>query len=274
MPELPEVETVARGLRRTILGKTIARIVIRPKARIHPRARRFRALVAGATVVGIRRRGKNLLVDLSNEQTLWIHLKMTGRLNYQPAESPLDGHDHVIFHFKGSRYSLHFNDYRRFGRLQVHPRREVMACRGLAELGPEPTELTVDQFIALCRSRRRMIKAALLDQTLIAGLGNIYADESLYLSRIHPQRRTDTIAGKKLAELHGHIRNLFSRAIRLMGTSVDTFAGVNGRPGRFQNHLRVYGRQGQPCGRCGKKIRREKIGGRSAHYCPSCQRRK
>ncbi|MFH1374330.1 MAG: zinc finger domain-containing protein, partial [bacterium] len=123
------------------------------------------------------------------------------------------------------------------------------------------------------RKSHRMIKPALLDQAFLAGLGNIYADESLYLARIHPRRLTSSISRRKLTELHGHIQGILKKAIRLMGTSVDSYRGVNGRAGRFQNYLLAYGREGLPCGRCGTKIVREKIGSRSAHFCPRCQRR-
>ncbi|MCP4566137.1 MAG: formamidopyrimidine-DNA glycosylase, partial [FCB group bacterium] len=169
-------------------------------------------------------------------------------------------------------YLLRFNDYRRFGRLRIFPTNEIMAQPGLAKLGPEPLEITADDFVRLMKNRRRMIKPALLDQTVIAGIGNIYADETLFLSRIHPKRLTDSVSARKLRELHGHIQAILRKAIRLMGTSVDSFAGVNGRPGGFQKYLLAYGRENQPCPNCDRPLVREKIGGRSAHFCRRCQR--
>jgi formamidopyrimidine-DNA glycosylase len=272
MPELPEVETVMRGLRKTVSGRTVSGVSVKPTAHVFPEPSTFTKMLTGATFTGFRRRGKNILIDLSNDHTLWVHLKMTGHFYYLPSPDPTGKHDHVIFDFDGDKHTLRFNDYRRFGRLRLFPTAEIMNQPGLAELGPEPLELSADDFVAMCRRRGRMLKPALLDQTFIAGIGNIYADESLYLSRLHPRRLTDSISPRKLRELHGHIQYLLSRAIRLMGTSVDTFTGVNGQPGRFQKYLQVYGREGEGCLRCDKPIRREKIGSRSAHYCPACQR--
>lgn len=274
MPELPEVETVARGLRQTIIGQTIRLVRIRPTASTYPDPDRFASLLRGATIVAVTRRGKNILIHLSSDYTLWVHLKMTGHFYYLPRNHPTDKHDHLVFYFKEDQYTLRFNDYRRFGRLRLYPTAAVMMQKGLADLGPEPLDLAADDFIKLLSARRRMIKPALLDQTILAGVGNIYADESLYLARIHPQRLTDSLSRPKMRELHGHIQAVLRRAIRLMGTSVSTFSGVDGRPGRFQNYLRVYGREGEPCHRCGATIIRRTIGSRSAHFCPRCQRLK
>jgi formamidopyrimidine-DNA glycosylase len=242
--------------------------------RIFPQKRRFANVLSGATIYNIGRRGKNILIQLSNDYTLWVHLKMTGHFEYCASSEPVEKHDHIIFHFVGNGCSLRFNDYRRFGRLRLYPTSDIMKKKGLAELGPEPLDLSFDNFLPLVKSSRRMIKPALLDQTFIAGLGNIYADEALYLSRIHPRRLTDSLSVRKIKELHGHIQHVLRRGIRLMGTSVDSFSGLNGRPGRYQKYLLVYGREGEPCTRCERPIRREKIGSRSAHYCPYCQRRR
>ena len=186
-------------------------------------------------------------------------------------------HDLVIFDFRSGSKSkdslnLRFNDYRRFGRLRLYPNDELWEQSGLKSLGPEPLTLSADGFIALCAGKSRMIKPALLDQTFIAGLGNIYADETLYLSRLHPKRLISSVSNRKLVELHGHIRNILKFAIRNMGTSVDSFSSVNGQAGQFQKYLKAYGNEGEPCERCHAKIIREKIGSRSAHFCPRCQR--
>jgi len=281
MPELPEVETVVRGLRETVVGKTIAEIQLQapPSSIVVAESLKpagFGEVLAGREILGVTRRGKNILMQLSGDLTLWVHLKMTGHFSYQPRRDPVDKHDLVLFDFNSSRrngaYHLRFNDYRRFGRLRLFPNDELLLQAGLADLGPEPLDLTPDQFVTLCRRRSRMLKPALLDQTFIAGLGNIYADESLYYARLHPRRLTDSPSRRKLVELHGHIRRLLKKAIRLMGTSVDSYVGVNGRAGSFQKYLHAYNNEGQPCMFCGHKIVREKIGSRSAHYCPRCQR--
>ncbi len=272
MPELPEVETVVRSLRQTIARRIITGVEINNAERIYPGKKIFAAMLTGQKILGIRRRGKNILIDLSDGYTLWVHLKMTGHFYYLPSDTPVDKHDHLIFHLAENSYNLRFNDYRRFGRLRIYPTDEIMKQKGLVELGPEPLEISADGFVTLLRSRRRMIKPALLDQSLIVGIGNIYADESLFRARIHPRKLTDTVSRAKLRALHGHIQEILAHAIRMMGTSVDTFAGVNGQPGRYQKYLRVYGREGQPCLNCGHVVVREKIGSRSAHFCPRCQK--
>ncbi len=272
MPELPEVETVARSLRRAVVGQTIAAVDIYKSDRILPHKKKFIDLLVGTTFTDVKRRGKNLLVELSNGYTLWVHLKMTGHFYFRPSSEPIERHDHIVFHLADHGNNLRFNDYRRFGRLRIYPTSEIMLQKGLADLGPEPLDISAEQFTELVKSTRRMIKPALLDQTFLAGLGNIYTDEALFRARLHPRRLTDSLSSRKAAELHSHIRDILRQAIRLMGTSVDTFAGLNGRPGRFQKYLLVYGREGEPCARCGRAIRREKIGSRSAHFCPSCQK--
>ncbi len=274
MPELPEVETVARSLRRTVVGRTIASVDIFKTDRIYPAKKRFIDILTGATFRDVRRRGKNLLIDLSNEYTLWVHLKMTGHFRLRPSSEPVEKHDHVVFHLADDNEDLRFNDYRRFGRLRLYPTSEIMGRKGLADLGPEPLEISADEFVSLLKLSHRMIKPALLDQTFIAGIGNIYADESLFRARIHPRRQTDSLSKGKIKELHREMQGILRKAIRLMGTSVDTFTGLNGNPGGFQKYLLVYGREDEPCPRCGNTIRREKIGSRSAHFCLHCQRKR
>ena len=282
MPELPEVETVVRGLRSTILNKTIVRVKTNaPPASIVVsdsfKNRGIASILKGKKILEINRRGKNILISLSDEITLWAHLKMTGHFFYKEASEPIEKHDLVIIDFMDDKnntrpYHLRFNDYRRFGRLRLYYNDELWEQKGLKTLGEEPLLMKADDFISLCKKTRRMIKPALLDQSFIAGIGNIYADEALYASGIHPQRITSTLSKKKLTELHGHIQRLLKKAISLMGTSVDTYSGVNGKPGGFQKYLLAYGREGEPCSKCGTEIKREKIGSRSAHYCPRCQK--
>ena len=282
MPELPEVETVVRGLRPILEGRTFVRVrSCAPPASIVVsktfRRAKLDTLLPGRTVERITRRGKNILLSLSGDITLWIHLKMTGKFLALPPSSPHDKHDLVLFDLEanGSQPDtahLRFNDYRRFGRLRLFPNDELWQQDGLCDLGPEPLEITAEEFAALCRNRKRMIKAALLDQTFIAGIGNIYADESLYLSRIHPSRLASSLSKDKLRELHRHIQAILKRSIKMLGTTVISYAGVDGASGSFQKMLRVYGREGEPCGACGARIVRRKMGARSAHFCPRCQR--
>lgn len=271
MPELPEVETVVRSLRKTIIGQTIGKIKIKKTARVMPGPLQFKKHLQGAKFVSVDRRGKNILIGLSNDKTVHVHLKMTGHFYYLPISSPTGRHDHVVFDLLDNGNNLRFNDYRRFGRLTVFDSSDITLQKSLVELGPEPLEIACDDFVSLFKSHRRMIKPALLDQKFIAGIGNIYADESLHRARIHPRRLTSSISNRKLKELHGVIQTVLKDAIRLMGSSVDTFTGVNGQPGKYQKYLQVYGREGEKCFSCHGRIRREKISSRSAHYCPKCQ---
>ena len=285
MPELPEVETAVRGLQKTVVGKTIGSVALFAPPKVILVSNSFVSgdfanLLKGRKILNISRRGKNILAGLSGDITLWIHLKMTGKFLFLPERSPIEKHDLLIFSFKGGlkngssriRHHLRYNDYRRFGRLRLYTNAELWDQKGLKELGPEPLEIPSHIFVRRCRLRRRMIKPALLDQSFIAGLGNIYADEALFAARIHPRRLTSTISVGKLSELHAKIQQVLKKAITLKGTSVISYSDINGQPGSFQKYLKVYKCEGRPCPACGRSIVREKIGSRSAHYCPRCQR--
>ena len=278
MPELPEVETVVRGLNDTVAGRTIVRVRTKaPKTSIVTGRsfgnNSFSSILKNKTILNVTRRGKNILFELSGDITLWAHLKMTGRFLYLDSKTPVDKHDLAIFDFdkKSGGYHLRFNDVRRFGRLRLFANDELWQQPGLAKLGPEPFDISLEEFIRLFRSSSRMVKPALLDQSFMAGIGNIYADESLYFSKIHPRKLTNKISKKKLTELRLHINSILRKAIKHMGSSVDNYAGVNGKPGTYQKYLKAYGRSGRPCSHCSSKIVREVIGSRSAHYCPRCQ---
>ncbi|MCD6248757.1 MAG: bifunctional DNA-formamidopyrimidine glycosylase/DNA-(apurinic or apyrimidinic site) lyase [candidate division Zixibacteria bacterium] len=286
MPELPEVETIVRGLRPILENRTFAKVrsyappsmvVVSDTFKKHKKSK-LETLLPGRTVESISRRGKNLLISLSGNLTLWVHLKMTGKFRIVEPSTPRHKHDLVLFDLvsnssQSTQNHLRFNDYRRFGRLRVYPNDELWLQPGLRDLGPEPLEIKADDFAKLFRSRTRMIKPALMDQSFIVGIGNIYADEALHLSRIHPTRVTSSVSPRKLVELHGHIQNLLKKSIKMMGTTVISFSGIYGLSGSFQKMLKVYGHEGEPCEHCGTKIVREKLGARSAHYCPHCQRR-
>lgn len=278
MPELPEVETVVRGLRKTIKGKIIKRVTLNntPKSTIllgkSFGEKQFGEVLRNKTIKNINRRGKNILIELSNDLTLWAHLKMTGHFFFLDKKEPIDKHDLVIFDFRNDSKNLRFNDYRRFGRLRLFKNNELWEQKGLKELGEEPLEIPVENFIKLFKNSKRMIKPALLDQSFLAGLGNIYTDETLYQCKIHPKRITSTISKKKLKELHATIQKMLKFSISKMGTSVDSFSSVNGKPGQYQKYLKAYNNEGEPCQFCNRKIKREKIGSRSAHFCPRCQR--
>lgn len=280
MPELPEVETVVRGLKKTVKGKTIQTVLTNAPVKSITVGnsfgnKSFKSILTGKKILDINRRGKNILITLSDNLTLWVHLKMTGHFFYKKESEPVEKHDLVIFNFKEKTKipkHLRFNDYRRFGRLRLYKTDEVMNQKGLAELGPEPLTLDVNDFVSLCKKTSRMIKPALLDQSFIVGVGNIYADESLYASKIHPKKLTSSLSIPKLKELHSHIQRILNLAIDNMGSSVDTYTGINGKAGTYQAYLKAYKQKGEPCERCGRKIVRMKIGSRSAHFCPGCQK--
>ncbi len=278
MPELPEVETVVRGLNDTVASKTISKV---STANAHPSTitisshladQGFENSLKNKKIINISRRGKNILFNLSGKLTLWAHLKMTGHFFYLDKQERTGKHDLVIFEFRSDKKSLRFNDYRRFGRLRLYYTDELYEQKGMKELGPEPLEISALDFVSLFKNRSRMVKSALLDQSFIVGVGNIYADEVLHACKIHPCRQSSKLSTKKLTELHGSIQKTLKMAIRKMGSSVDSFSGINGKPGSYQKYLQAYNNEGGPCQFCGRKIKRMKIGGRSAHFCPSCQR--
>ncbi|MFQ5606458.1 MAG: bifunctional DNA-formamidopyrimidine glycosylase/DNA-(apurinic or apyrimidinic site) lyase [Candidatus Zixiibacteriota bacterium] len=277
MPELPEVETVARGLRALVIGREIVdtRLLGVKLRRINPR--NFKSRVTGRRFINVRRRGKNLLLDLSDDLSLWAHLKMTGRFVESQGHTGIDRHDHLIMELgpagKRAKTRLVFRDVRKFGFVKLAQTSKLMEQQSLQTLGPEPLEISRDEFVRLISERRRAIKPALLDQTLIAGLGNIYTDEALFAARIHPRALTCEISSRKLGALHEEVQRVLTLAINRMGTTFDSYSGVNGEPGRFQKYLKVYGRENESCTRCGRKITRLVIGQRSAHFCSRCQRR-
>jgi len=278
MPELPEVETVRRGLAAWVLGRRIDTVEVRhPRAvRRHlPGAAHFAAALTGRTIVDVCRRGKYLWLPLDSGDALLGHLGMSGQLLVQPATAPDGPHLRVRFTFADSGPQLRFVDQRTFGGLAV--------SEGGAELPREITHIARDpldpsfvdeEFVAALRRRRTEVKRALLDQTLVSGVGNIYADEALWRAGLHGQRRTDALSRPAAYRLLGHVRDVLREAIKAGGTSFDAlYVNVNGESGYFDRELHVYGREGLPCHRCGARIRREPFMNRSSYSCPRCQPR-
>ena len=278
MPELPEVETVRQGLAKWVAGRTIATVEVH-----HPRAIRrhlpgdahFVAMLTGRTILDVARRGKYLWLPLDSGDAVIGHLGMSGQLLIEPAERPDGPHLRVRFTFTDGGPQLRFVDQRTFGGLSV--------SEGGADLPPEIAHIARDPmdpafddeaFVAALRRKHTEVKRALLDQTLISGVGNIYADEALWRAQLHGARPTDAMTRPAVRRLLGHVRDVLSEAIVAGGTSFDAlYVDVNGESGYFDRALNAYGREGQPCHRCGTPIRREHFMNRSSFSCPRCQPR-
>lgn len=278
MPELPEVETVVRGLRELTNGSTIVSAKITGAKLRSMNPRDFARCLANSQVTEIRRHGKHFFIDLNNNHTLWCHLRMTGRFTECDLAYKLDKHDHLYFDLQRNggttvtALRLIYRDVRKFGWVRLLESAEVAQLPELTKLGPDALTVTRKDFIARISARSRIIKPLLLDQTVVAGLGNIYADEMLFAAGIHPETMACDIPADKLTDLHKIMRAMLKRAIRRMGTTFDSYSGVNGNPGEFQRYLKVYNRDGEPCVKCGEMIVRKVIAQRSAHFCPKCQK--
>ena len=266
MPELPEVETVVRTLSPHLVGQRISAIQHLRSDIVEPGDVDLAALLTGRRVTGITRRGKKILIRLDTDATLCIHLGMTGRLTVEPASDPIKPHTHLIAQLS-SKSQLRFRDPRRFGGIW-------WLCNGEAhdtDLGPEPLTIRPDQLVARLAKTRRAIKTALLDQRLIAGIGNIYADESLFHSHIHPTIPANRLTRRQILDLNRAIKLILRRAIHHRGSSLRDYVDADGEEGGFQLLHRVYARESQPCVRCKTPIKRIVLGGRSTHFCPRCQ---
>ncbi len=264
MPELPEVETFVRALQGPMLGRTFVSVIITWPNLIRPSAAELQKKLPGLRVERLTRRGKYLQFRLSEGQTLFIHLKMSGSLTVEPAEAPLHRHVRTIFNLDNG-YQLRFKDMRKFGRVHLVDD----PARVTGHLGPEPLDphFTAEDFVARCRRRSGRLKPLLLNQSFIAGVGNIYADESCFAARLHPRRRVGTFSDEALTRLYHALQKNLNAGIMLKGASIDAVYGG----GQFQNHFQVYGRGGQPCPVCATPIKRIVLGGRSTHFCPRCQ---
>jgi formamidopyrimidine-DNA glycosylase len=277
VPELPEVETVRSGLEKHVVGRRIESVEV-----LHPRAVRrhlegpadFAARMRGRRFDGARRRGKYLWLPVGDDALL-AHLGMSGQLLIEPPGEPLSPHVRVRFSFDDSGPDLRFTDQRTFGHL-------LLAADGaqlppvIAHIAPDPLETAFDAawFAGRLRSRRTGIKRALLDQSLISGVGNIYADEALWRAKLHFARAADRLRAGEVSRLLGAVREVFAEALMAGGTSFDSlYVNINGESGYFDRSLNAYGREGEPCPRCGTPIRRDPFMNRSSYTCPTCQPR-
>ena len=281
VPELPEVETVARDLRGLVLDAEIS-----GAAALWPGTLRTHAPetigpgLSGRRIESVGRRGKQLVIGLSGDAVMTIHLKMTGQLFVVPRATPLDPYIRLVIAFRDGR-DLRFRDIRKFGKIGLYavdretgePVRELGGAAVFAGTGPEPLddEFTLREFRKRLRARRGRLKPLLLDQSFVAGIGNIYADEALWAARLHPLRAASSLHPADERRLYGEFRRILAEAIVRRGSSVDDYTAPEG-DGSMQEHLLVYQRAGEPCARCGRPIRRIVIGARATHFCSWCQR--
>ena len=302
MPELPEVETIARGLASRVTGEVIESVWLGSKPEpLKSSAAEIAATLESRRIAGVRRVGKHIVLDLEFDRAAktlpsarrdrprarqrrnravanrarpaqsaaqltaqWtVHLGMTGRLLVCQADAEMAKHTHAVVKLSSGR-ELRFVDPRRFGRLSV--------AHGFEAAGSEPLEVQLDQFLRLFRGRKTPIKSALLNQKLLRGVGNIYADESLFRSGVRPRRQAASLTREDLRRLYLVLQEVLQEAISLGGSSVSDYVDANGEEGFFQLQHRVYGREGEPCLVCNTAIKRVIIAGRSSHYCPKCQR--
>ncbi|NLL43941.1 MAG: DNA-formamidopyrimidine glycosylase [Firmicutes bacterium] len=275
MPELPEVETVRRSLSPVILNQPIKSLnVYYERILQHVSPAQFRRQLTGSCFINLTRRGKYLIFQLDNDLEMVAHLRMTGRLIYfSDAKIELAKHTSAVFGFE-SGGELRFEDVRKFGTIDLVPRGKYEQIKGLSTLGVEPLsqEFTVEHLQELTRKRSAKIKGLLLDQTKIAGLGNIYADESLFMAGIHPEREAGSLNLRELKKLHQAIVEVLQEAIVGQGTTLRDYRTGYGREGSFQNKLQIYGKKGEKCPRCGVDLEYKKVAGRTSHFCPACQR--
>ena len=273
MPELPEAETIKRGLAALALGKVIKRVeVTRPNTVGGQGVTDFCRLVEGRKVASVRRRGKAVILDLSAGISIIFRLGMTGRLICQGGEEKASPHDRVIFHWEDGG-GLVFQDPRGFGRARALPKNLVEEEENLGRLGIEPlaAEFTWQELRRVLGKTKTPLKAALLDQTRVAGIGNIYANEILFCSGIHPARLPQSLNTKEWRRLAEATQEVLMEATEAEGSSISDYLKPDGGPGSYQNRMKAYGREGRPCSRCGEAIVKMKLGGRSTFFCPRCQ---
>lgn len=271
MPELPEVEMMRRGLEQLVCGKKIKTVNVLVSSMVKPNINTFSKALEGQMINGIRRRGKYLIFDLDTH-VLISHLRMEGKYLLFTDEVPYNKHFHVFFHFDDTSV-LVYQDVRKFGTFELMLNNKEDEFFKQKRLGPEPTieQFNLDIFIKQLSRSSKPIKSHLLDQTLVVGLGNIYVDEVLYSSKIHPEQLSRTLTIKQIKSLHKEIIRILQFAIEKKGSTIRTYRNALGEDGTMQDYLNVYGKTGQPCLRCSAVINKIKVGGRGTHFCPNCQ---
>lgn len=275
MPELPEVETIRRDLQKEVVGRTIQSAMIQSPWIVKDMAPEdFLILLRGKTIERIDRQAKYLLIRLSEGYVWVVHLMLEGQLLYLPADEPIKINTHMLVELDNG-YHLRIRDVTGYVRTQILPATQVAAQLKLTLLGPEPIAPTFsfDRFLERFQDRKGMIKPLLLNQRIIAGVGNIYADEALYLARIHPARKVNTLSTKEMHRLYTALSDVIRMGIKHRGTTASggMYRDIWGKKGNHQEFLQVFRRTGKPCGACEGEVVKTEIGGRSTFYCPACQ---
>lgn len=277
MPELPEVETIKKQLQKKIVGKKIKAVEIRLAKMIQGvKAKEFEKIVAGAKIKGIARRAKLLIIHLSNNYSLVIHLKLTGQIIYLNQKSKLKDqkYAHIIYYFTDESVLLH-NDLRQFGWVKIIKTSELEKYFQKEGFGPEPLEknFTLEKFKKLLAGKlKQKIKPLLMDQKFIAGVGNVYAQEACWGAKILPTRLVKTLKEEEIENLYHYLIKILKESIKYRGSSVDTYVDTEGKQGDYVSKLKVYDREEKPCFRCGAKIKRITLAGRGTYFCPGCQK--
>ncbi len=274
MPELPEVETVMRQVKSQVLHKKFWKVKVSDKAIVLPSVRVLEELLPGKVIIDVRRKGKFLIFDLSENLVMVVHLRMTGMLLFAPSER-LKKFIRVEFLFTNAK-KMFFSDIRRFGRIWLYHKSEYVQKTGLGKLGVDPIleAMDLDLMEILYSNKKGILKNKLLDQTLVAGIGNIYADEICYKIGLHPASRTEKLNKRDLAALQEAIIHCLTDGIKHNGTTISDFVGTRGDAGKHQKYLQIYGRTGDPCYRCGTQIRKTRVAGRGTYFCLKCQKLK
>lgn len=269
MPELPEVETIRRQLNRKIKGKKIKKVEVFLSRFVKYPLDKFKKIVQGSRIKDISRRAKLIIIELDNGYCLIIHLKLTGQLIYNGEKNK---HTHLIYHFDKNK--LVHNDLRRFGFVKVVPKKELDKFLEKEGFGPEPLEkkFTLKVFKELLKKKKGKIKQVLMDQKFIAGIGNLYSDEILFYAKVLPLRKISSLKEDEIKRIFKGIKKILPLAVKKRGSSPDTYLDAVGKKGNYLPLVKVYQRENKPCFVCKTKIKRLKMGGRSAHYCPKCQK--
>lgn len=274
MPELPEVETIKKQLQNKIIGKKIKLVEIKLPRFINLSVNDFKKTVEKTTIIGISRRAKILIISLSNNWSLIIHLKLTGQLIYKKNQSKIDKYTHLIFHFT-DKSQLFYNDLRQFGYIKLIESKKVSEFLIKENFGPEPLEkdFTLEKFKKLLvKKSRQKIKPLLMDQTFLAGIGNVYAQEICFYAKILPYRKVSTLSDREIKKIYDGIKRILTSAIAHRGSSVDTYLDIYGLKGEYIPFLKVYNRENQPCLNCKTKIKTISLAGRGTCFCPGCQK--